>query len=325
MISFPTFCIIFTFLFIKIPSLKSQSSSPTQDISFSSRFLDSILQDYAFRSFSGHRTKTGIIYSGNVPSNLTGTSISALRLRSGSLRKRGYHKYKEFDIPVGILVNPYVERVILVYQNLGNWSNIYYPLPGYLYLSPVVGLLGYNAVNLTANRLPELDLRSSENPILIKFETLKVLPNGVVPKCVFFDLYGGVAFDLVLNGSVCSSVTQGHFGIVVEDRSRAPSPSPKRSRVPEYPIAGGRGGGGGGTKWKGWWVGGSVAGGVLLAAVLVAVVVWVRRINGRRRIGKMKDAAEGGVPLTLAAVGRAKVPVAMGTRTKPILENEYVS
>ncbi|KAI3760330.1 hypothetical protein L1987_50724 [Smallanthus sonchifolius] len=319
MISFPSFCLILTILFTKIPTFKSQSSPP----SFSSRFLDSVLQDYAFRAIPTHRPKTGVIYDGNVPSNLTGSSVSALRLRTGSLRKRGFNGYKEFDIPKGIIENPYVERVILVYHNLGNWSEVYYPLPGFLYLSPVVGLLAYNAVDLMGKGLPELDLRAPEDPILIKFETFRVLPDGVSPVCVFFDLFGGVAFEQVLNGSVCSAVTQGHVGIVVEESSAAPVPSP--ARVPEEPIAGGGGGGGGGRRNKGWWVGGSVAGGVLLAALLVVLVLWVRWCRGTKRIEKMKDAAERGVPLAVAAVGRAEVPVAMGTRTKPILETEYVS
>nr|XP_043638292.1 uncharacterized protein LOC122609305 [Erigeron canadensis] len=332
MISFPSFCIIIlTFLY----PFETFSLQPItqQEATFSSRFLDSVLQDYAFRSFSGHRKKTGVIYDGIVPANVTGTTISALRLRSGSLRRRGYFNYKEFDIPSGILVNPYVKRVILVYHNLGNWSNVFYPLPGFVYLSPVVGLLGYNAANLTGKGLPELDIRSSENPILIKFETLSVLPNGVLPKCVFFDLFGGVAFDHVENGSVCTSVTQGHFGIVVEKTSPppvvAPVPAPEKSHGSEYPIAGGNGGGGGGggggvrKKWL--WIGGSVAGGAVVAAAMVVLVVAVRRVVGRKRIAEMRGVAESGDPLAVAAVGRAKVPVAMGTRTKPILESEYVS
>ncbi|KAL4586279.1 hypothetical protein LXL04_010915 [Taraxacum kok-saghyz] len=216
-----------------------------------------------------------------------------------------------------------LSRVILVYRNLGNWSSVYYRLPGYSFLSSVVGLLAYSAVDLTAKGLPELDLRTSENPILVKFETLGVSPDGVLPKCVFFDLFGGVVFDRVLNRSICSSETQGHFGIVVEERT--PSPVPAPPKVPEYPIAGGESTGGGGGRKKGWWIGGSVADGVLLAVVLAILVLWVRWCSGRKRIGKMKDAAEGGAPLAVAAVGRAKVPVAMGTLTKPVFENEYVS
>ncbi|XP_076900062.1 uncharacterized protein LOC143554093 [Bidens hawaiensis] len=311
MIPFASFCIIIILLLI--PSSDSQS--------FSSRFLDSVLQDHAFRSIPRHRPKTGVIYDGNVPSNLTGVTISALRLRTGSLRRRGYNGYKEFIIPKGVVENPFAQRVILVYQNLGNWSDVYYPLPGFLYVSPVVGLLAYNAVNLTAKGLPELDLRSPEDPILIKFESLKVLRDGYSPVCVFFDLFGGVAFDKLVNGSVCKSVTQGHFGIVVEETSPAPE------TVPENPIAGAGGGGGGGRrrKNKGWWVGGSVAGGILLVALVVVLVLWVRWCRGAKRIEKMTVAAERGDPLAVAAVGRAEVPVAMGTRTKPVLESEYVT
>ncbi|KAF8396976.1 hypothetical protein HHK36_018614 [Tetracentron sinense] len=78
----------------------------------------SILQDYAFRTFTNPRT--GILYHGNVPSNLTGIEISAMRLRSDSLRTRGVKGYNEFEIPEGVVVQPYVERLVLVYQNLGN-------------------------------------------------------------------------------------------------------------------------------------------------------------------------------------------------------------
>ncbi|XP_076917544.1 uncharacterized protein LOC143577665 [Bidens hawaiensis] len=294
--------------------------------SFSSRFLDSILQDHAFRSIPPHRPKTGVIYDGTPPSNLTGVSISALRLRTGSLRRRGYNGYKQFIIPNGVIEHPFVERVILVYHNLGNWSDVYYPLPGFVYLSPVVGLLGYNAVDLTAKDLPELDLRWPEDPVLIKFESLNVLPSGSSPVCVFFDLFGGVAFDKVVNGSVCKSVSQGHFGLVVEDISPSPAPSPEM--LPENPIAGAGGGGGrrgNNNNNKGWWVGGSVAGGVALVALVVVLVLWVRWCRGAKRIEKMTVAAERGDPLAVAAVGSADVPVAMGTRTKPVLESEYVT
>ncbi|PWA56459.1 hypothetical protein CTI12_AA418540 [Artemisia annua] len=162
---------------------------------------------------------------GNVPSNLTGTNIAALRLRSGSLRRRGYSKYNEFSIPKGVV--------------------------GYVYLSNVVGLLVYNASDVYAKELQELDVRVSGYPFVVKFKDLKDdLPHGSLPKCVFFDLFGGVEFEKLVNGSVCVSVNQ---------------------------------------------------------------------------VGKMRNAAESGVPLAVAAVGRAKVPVAMGTRTKPILENEFTT
>ncbi|KAF5782267.1 hypothetical protein HanRHA438_Chr11g0506491 [Helianthus annuus] len=306
--------LLLAILLFKSPFLKSKNTT------VSSRFLDSVLQDYAFKTFSQHRPKTGIIYDGNVAPEFTGITVSALRLRSGGLRRKGYYGYKEFDIPAGVLENPYVARVVLVYHNLGNWSEVYYPLPGYLFLSPVVGLLAYNASHMTAEMLPELDLRASENPIMIRFGSLGVLADGVLAKCAFFDLFGGVEFARVVNGSVCLSLKQGHFVVVVEEN--VPAPAPVKS--PEMPIAvgGGRDGG-----RNGWWVGGLVGGLFLVvaAAVVVGVLVALRRCVRRRRVEKMEYVAEGGVPLAVAAVGNDKMPVAMETRTKPVLENDYVT
>ncbi|KAA8543625.1 hypothetical protein F0562_021629 [Nyssa sinensis] len=156
-----------------------------QSPELSARALDSLLQDYAFRAFLP--PKTGIPYNGRVPSNLTGIKVSALRLRSGSLRKRGFSSFKEFHIPIGVVEQPYVERLVLVYHNLQNWSSLYYPLPGFTYLAPVLGLLAYDASNLSASDLSELDIRASQNPILITFFNAS---SGLSPKCVYFGLDG---------------------------------------------------------------------------------------------------------------------------------------
>ncbi|KAF8364654.1 hypothetical protein HHK36_033334 [Tetracentron sinense] len=102
-------------IFLRSPSLFSQwllifsllSSSSTPIITGSS-------------SASSSLHFPGILYHGNVPSNLTGIEISAMRLRSDSLRTRGVKGYNEFEIPEGVVVQPYVERLVLVYQNLGN-------------------------------------------------------------------------------------------------------------------------------------------------------------------------------------------------------------
>ncbi|KAK9069062.1 hypothetical protein SSX86_013178 [Deinandra increscens subsp. villosa] len=319
--------VFFAILLSKFPFQNAQS--PPKNISLSSRFLDSVLQDYAFRSFFRHRQVTGVIYDGNVSPELTGITVSALRLRSGGLRRKGYFGYKEFDIPAGVFENPYVERVVLVYQNLGNWSSVYYPMPGYLYLSPVVGLFAYNASLSPAKVLPELDLRASEDPILIKFESFGVLKDGVSPKCVFFDLFGGVEFDRVVNGSVCKGIKQGHFGVVVEENVPAPVPAPAMMPVkgPENPIAVGGDGGDKKGGSNGWWVGGMVGGVFLVvaAAAVYGVMVAVRRCVRRRRVEKMEYVTEGGVSLAVVAVGNGKMPVAMEMRTKPVLENEYVT
>lgn len=201
------------FSFLSLDVVAQSGSAPA---------LDALLQDYAYRAFV--RPSTGIPVEGVVPSNLTGIKIAAMRLRSGSLRHRGVNMYKEFRIPMGVIESPYVERLVLVYQNLGNWSGTYYPLPSYTYLAPVLGLLAYDASDLSAKNLPELDIRASGDPISIEFQDVMPAPDGSVPKCVWFDLHGLVNFSNVVSGNTCLTVQQGHFSIVVE--SIAPRPPP---------------------------------------------------------------------------------------------------
>ncbi|KAF8407449.1 hypothetical protein HHK36_006582 [Tetracentron sinense] len=91
-------------------SLRAQSPRASNN---PARILDSLLQDYAYRALV--HPNTGIPYAGNVPSNLTGIKVSAMRLRSSSLTTRGLQSYKEFImISLGILVEPNVERLVLV-------------------------------------------------------------------------------------------------------------------------------------------------------------------------------------------------------------------
>ncbi|XP_076930427.1 uncharacterized protein LOC143595233, partial [Bidens hawaiensis] len=155
--------------------IEAQAQTPTPEFA-PARALDAILQDYAYRVFD--RPRTGRPYDGNPPLNLSGIQISAMRLRSGSLFTRGVQKYNEFTIPTGVIERPYVERLVLVYQSLNNWSNTYYPLDGYTYLSSVLGLLAYDASNLSATNLQELEIRASSKPISIEFTLVNPVPPG---------------------------------------------------------------------------------------------------------------------------------------------------
>ncbi|KAJ8550776.1 hypothetical protein K7X08_000146 [Anisodus acutangulus] len=255
------------------------------------RALDVLLQGYAYRVFA--RPRTGVVYDGDVPFNLTGIKVSAMRLRSGSLRTRGVPLYKEFKIPVGIVEQPYAERLVLVYQNLGNWSARYYSLPGYMYLTPVVGLLAYDASNLSATNLPELDIRASGQPISIRLSDVKPAPVGSSAKCVSFYLNGSVNFSSVLSDNICTTFQQGHFSIVVE--SIAPSPSPPGGPPKEAPH--------------------------VLAGLLIA---WVGKYKRRKKMQQMERAAEVGEALHMTRIGSTKAPAATVTRTQPTLESEYV-
>lgn len=284
----------------------------------SARALDALLQDYAYRAFV--RPRTGRVYDGDVPSNLTGIKIAAMRLRSGSLRTRGVQMYKEFQIPIGVTESPYVERLVLVYQNLGNWSMRYYPLPNYTYLAPVLGLLAYDAVNLSATNLPELDIRASGDPISITFQDVLSAPAGSVAKCVWFDLHGLTNFSNVMAGNTCSTTEQGHFSIVVE--SIAPSPQPVPSvPPPSVPSPGGKGKK---NNLKVWIIVGPVLGGLVLLVLLAVLVCWLQKYKHRKKMEQMQKAADVGEALQMTSVGDTKAPAAAVTRTQPVLENEYV-
>ncbi|KAK8619327.1 hypothetical protein V6N13_133289 [Hibiscus sabdariffa] len=312
LVSFLCFCCC-CFFFFSVPTLLAQSfdtnaSSTGAAAADAARALDALLQDYAYRGFV--RPKTGVPYDGVVPSNLTGVQIAAMRLRSGSLRTRGVTMYKEFQIPTGVVERPYVERLVLVYQNLGNWSLRYYSLPNYTYLAPVLGLLAYDASDLSARNLPGLDLRAFGDPIRISFSDVDSAPNGSVPKCVWFDLHGLVIFSNLTAPNECSTIHQGHFSIVIESIP-PPSPPPERE-------------GKGSNNRRTWIIVGSVVGGVVLLALLGFLVLWARKCKQRKKMQEMEKAADVGEALHMTAVGDTKAPSATVTRTQPTLENEYV-
>ncbi|XP_057457659.1 uncharacterized protein LOC130748458 [Lotus japonicus] len=289
------------------PHVRAQSSSQAKS-------LDVILQEYAYRGLG--KPKTGTVYDGTqlLPSNLTGVKVAALRLRSGSLRRYGVAVYNEFQIPEGIIVSPYVKRIVLVYQNLGKLSTRYYPLPNYTYLAPVLGLLAYDASDLSATGLPELHITASRDPVKVKFQDVKAAPHGAVAKCVWFDLQGSSNFSNVTGGDTCSTSRQGHYSIVVE--STAPSPVPAPTPVPSAKKESK-------SNKKVWIIVGSVLGGLLLLVLLYLLIVWVVKYMRNKKIQQMERSADMGEALHMASVGDTKAPAATVTRTQPTLEHEY--
>ncbi|AES70824.1 hypothetical protein MtrunA17_Chr3g0108541 [Medicago truncatula] len=296
-------------LFLSLP-FSSIAQIPF-DNGISSKALDSVLQNYAFKALV--KPKTGVPYDAKLPNSIIGVKVSTLRLRSGSLRTRGV-QYKEFQIPPGVVEQPYVERLVLVYHNLGNLSEHFYPLPGYTYLAPVLGLLSYSGVDLFANELPELDVRASDKPILVKFLKVKSAPYGSVPKCVYFDLHGSVQFDILLPDNVCSTMEQGHFSIVVESNAPTPAPAAVAAAV----------GKGGRRKSNVWIIVGSVVGGCILLIMLSLLVVRLVRIKKGMKIQELEWTADSHETLQMKSIGGTKAPLAIGTRTRPTIENDYI-
>ncbi|XP_059296763.1 uncharacterized protein LOC132049831 [Lycium ferocissimum] len=292
----------------------SESSQLTDFSMGAARALDALLQDYAYLAFDRPRIRTGVIYDGKVSSNLTGIKVSALRLRSGSLRRRGVKMYKEFQLPIGVVEQPYVERLVLVYQNLGNWSARYYNLPGYIYLAPVLGLLAYDASNLSATNLPELDIKASGQPISISFSDVKPLPVGSSAKCVSIDLQGSLNFSKVLSDNTCTTFQHGHFSIVTESIAPSPAPVSPPSVIHHK---------GKKNKSKVWIIVGSVAGGLVLMFLLGLLIACASKYKRRKKMQEMERAAEVGEALQMTNVGSTKAPAATVTRTQPTLETEY--
>ncbi|RDX72917.1 hypothetical protein CR513_47539, partial [Mucuna pruriens] len=316
------FLLLLLLLLLSFPHVRAQSTVPTSQ----AKSLDAILQDYAYRALV--KPKTGAIYNATtlLPSNLAGVKVAALRLRSGSLRKRGVvPSYNEFEIPIGVVEKPYVKRLVLVYQNLGNWSATYYPLPNYTYLAPILGLLAYNGSNLSATNLSTLNVNASGDPIKVKFNHVKHPPLGAVARCVWFDLQGSSNFSNVTGGNTCSTSTQGHFSIVVESSVLPPSPpplppvSPAPSASPP-PVAQNE------SKSSSNKVGvvvGSVLGGLVLLVLLCLLVMWMLKYKKNKEIQQMEREAEAGEALHMASVGDTKAPAATVTRTQPTLEHDF--
>jgi len=297
------------------PPVTAQSPS-------AARALDAALQDYAFRALSA-RPRTGIVYNATVPGNLTGIAASALRLRSGSLRRRGFAGYFQFGVPTGVVVQPYVERVVLVYHDLGNWSDYYYPLTGYTYLAPVLGLLVYDAANLSAVGLQELNVVASGGPISVNFGgNVRTVPAGsAAPRCVVFDLDGMPQFRDLEATDVCSTYRQGHVSIVVNSSEIAPSPPPPGAIAPSIPTPGGNKKG----SSKAWKIAGSVVGAAIALGLLAALLLCLVRYKRDKKLQVMERNAEVGETLRMAQVGRTQAPVALGTRTQPVIENDYTA
>eukprot|EP01018_Ginkgo_biloba_P019883 Gb_05420 [translate_table: standard] len=321
----------------KLVTTGSMSSNASQ------RSLDSVLQDYAFKVFK--HPKTGIIYDGTVPTNLSGMKVDAVRLRSGSLRRYGI-LYNEFDVPTGVEVKPYVRRLVLVYQNFVNWSSVYYNQPGFQLIAPVLGLLAYNASNLSATNLHELNIVATKKPILIRFTNVS-FTSGLTPMCIFFDLNGTVSLSNVTSPNVCSTFYQGHFSLVTESLAPSPVPTPSPLRPPSppaitppspsgfipYPSPGAPNVTPGpvseaptGKTSNTWKIAvGSSIGGVIALVLLGFFCIGLFKYREKANITQMEHQADQAEALQTSMIAGSRAPTAAGTRTQPLLENEYVA
>lgn len=282
----------------------------------SARLLDLLIRDYTFKSFDSS-FPTGTLHSVSLPENFSGIGVNIARFRCGSLRRYGA-KVKEFHLGIGVTVNPCVERVVIVNQNLGyNWSSIYYEnydLSGYQLVSPVLGLLAYNAGSDVNSSNPfEVAIVAGEKPISVNFTSITKVKNesGLTPLCAIFDGEGKVSLTKQASPFVCLAKKNGHFGLVTE------KPSPALLD----------GDGEGGKKESKWKVAvgssiGAALGAFLLGLLLVAMLV---RVKKRSRMEELERRAYEEEALQVSMVGHIRAPTAPVTRTMPnSIEHEYI-
>eukprot|EP01018_Ginkgo_biloba_P002843 Gb_14738 [translate_table: standard] len=295
-----SFLLIWLFLCIRV------SANRLQD-------LDTQVQNNAFNAL--YRKKTGIIYNVTVPSNYSGITAQVIRLRAGSLRRRGV-TFNEFTLPKGVVVEGNPKSVLLVYKNFGE-NTSYFSAMHYEFVAPVVSILVYNAsVSSHIIAQPELKLMARVNPISIKIPLY--ISGEFTPSCALLNSSGGLTknFQLGSQPNVCHTSQLGEFSLVIRSDALVPAPSPaKRENT--------TGAGSKGKRSDTWKTAlGAALGGIVAIVALLLVGSWATKEVDKAKIAKMEKYADNEETLQTSLIGNSRAPTAGGTRTRPVLENE---
>ncbi|GAU32637.1 hypothetical protein TSUD_71850 [Trifolium subterraneum] len=259
-----------------------------------SESLNSLVQDFAFRSMVKHRHQTGALYDALLPRNLSGMDVSIVRLRSRRLWNKGAN-FSYFQIPPRTVSIPHVRRLAIVYQNLGNWSSHYYNLPGYSLISSVVGFMVFDASNVRDRSFKNLTLNTMGHPISIQFPNLLFMSdNNSRARCVAFNGNGTFQLTVMSSPGVCHSRDQGHFSVVL--------PLEKKQ-----------------GQWYMWLIGCVL--GFFGLITLGYVGFSSLRLVKTKKIQAMEKQAIEDMVLESRWVGDSKMPSAAVTRTQPVLES----
>lgn len=301
---------LFTLTLIVLSSISLAFTKTEAQKIKSARLLDLLIRDYTFKSYDKY-FRTGTLHNVHLPANFSGITVDTVRFRCGSLRRYGA-QVKEFHLKIGVSVNPCAERVMVVLQNLGyNWSSIYYfnyDLSGYQLVSPILGLLAYNAgTDVNFSNPFEVGIQALENPITIDFKNITRVNNelgATRPLCASFEGDGKVTLAKEASPYICVAKRHGHFGLVIEK----PSPVQLRKKVSQWKVVVGS-------------TLGCAIGAFLLGLLLVAMLVKVKK---RSRMEEMERRAYEEEALQVSMVGHVRAPTASGTRTTPTIEHEYI-
>ncbi|XP_019194792.1 PREDICTED: uncharacterized protein LOC109188618 [Ipomoea nil] len=265
--------------------------------------LDSFIRDFAS---STRKRRTGRLYEVVLPANFSGIEASIVTLKSGSLWTRGAN-FSLFEIPPRALPWPYVRRLEIVYENLGNWSSSYFVNPpNHTLISPVMGLIAYEA-NGTNGSSGKIELNVIKDPITLHFPHIS-FPNPSAVKCVGFQSNGTVEFSNLSRKRTCSVRGIGHFSLAIP----TPTPPEKQQKKKKKKS----------SAWKwGVIIGSSIVLGIVGLVLLIGFTY--KGVKGKR-LGKMERQSEKSESLDCVWVGSSKMPCATSIRTQPALENAYV-
>ncbi|CAL9769261.1 unnamed protein product [Musa acuminata subsp. burmannicoides] len=274
----------------------------TDSSTMSIESLDSTIRDRAFDLLS--RGRTGVAYEVPLPSSLSGVRASVQRLRSGNLWSRGA-RLGSLHVPPRTTTVPFVRRLVVVHQDLGNRSSSFFNVPGYSILAPVVGFLTYDASGgSTSNATRKLELRVLGDPISITFPRV-TLPAGLnaTIECARLGPHGSVVqLADAASDNACAATRTGHFTMVVPSSVASSAPDTARE-----------------TTWRVWAV---ACGSGVVGLLLVGLVgMGIMRLTRNRKMEEMEQQAEEGEALGTTWAGRSKMPSAAMSRTKAVMED----
>ncbi|KAF5731773.1 hypothetical protein HS088_TW18G00458 [Tripterygium wilfordii] len=259
--------------------------------------LDALIHSHANGAL--RKQRIGTLHNISLPSNFSGMEASVVRLRSSSLWSRGAN-FSTFYIPSRVIPLPYVKRLAIVYENLGNWSSYYHQVPNHTLIAPVIGFMAYDSSESGGLGREKLNFSFMGDPVLIHFPGIVPEDENVTLKCVRFGTGGFVEFSNLTSDNTCTTQNQGHFSIV------APSlPLPKKEEKLR--------------KWRAILFVAGFIGLILLGLVGLCICKLVRR----KRITEMENESDKGVAFDTVWIGRSRMPSASMIRTQPELEHEY--
>ncbi|KAJ0974456.1 hypothetical protein J5N97_016421 [Dioscorea zingiberensis] len=292
-------------------------ASTSSDISVSSQLeakdpqaIDRIIRDFVFRSFTHHR-RTAVLYTVPMPPSLSSVTALTIRYRTGSIWKHGA-KIKEFWIEPGAVLHPHSKRIIAIHQNFGNLSSTYFThmnVHGYQLVSPVLGLLIYNASKIikpTSNQ-SLVEMMITDRPIRIDFSSVMDMEShGRQALCVLLGLDGKVSLLNKVSHNVCVAWRQGHYALV----------------IPKSEMKDGSNGDGMGlSRWRLVMVSSATA--VFAAVLMVLIIVAIVSVRKRQhRMTEMERRAYEDEALQISMVDHVRAPTATVSRTSPVIETD---